>query len=41
MSKLPQSLNIYNVAKENIEECWLSAMDCEPSDDVLKALGKK
>ena len=29
------------MTKENIEECWLSAMDCEPSDDVLKALGKK
>ena len=28
------------MTKENIEESWLAAMNCEPSDDVLAALGK-
>lgn len=30
-----------SMTKENIEESWLQALNCEPSDDVLKALGKK
>ncbi|MCI6699570.1 MAG: substrate-binding domain-containing protein [Lachnospiraceae bacterium] len=29
------------MTKDNIEESWLAAMNTEPSDDVLKALGKK
>ncbi|MDD2958348.1 MAG: substrate-binding domain-containing protein [Lachnospiraceae bacterium] len=28
------------MTKDNIEESWISAMNCQPSDDVLKALGK-
>lgn len=29
-----------SMTKDNIEQSWLSALNCEPSDDVLKALGK-
>lgn len=29
------------MTKDNIEESWLAAMNTEPNDDVLKALGKK
>lgn len=28
------------MTKDNIEESWLAAMNCEPSDEVLAALGK-
>jgi len=30
-----------SMTKDNIEQCWLDALNTEPSDDVLKALGKK
>ena len=28
------------MTKENIVESWKAAMNCEPSKDVMKALGK-
>lgn len=28
------------MTKDNIEQCWKDAMNCAPSDDVLKVLGK-